>query len=263
MDKTNDILLSIIILSLAIALVVLFYILMVVKKASRGIDLQQQQSLTIKDQEIKSLRLVIDALEVEREKIASNIHDEIGPLLATLKLNISKYKRDLAANKLRPEELDIGREFIDTIVVNLRTASHNLSPQFVLKYGLVQAFRNYFQAFQVPKIDFESNITNDKFISKQIATNVYRISLELINNSIKHDAPDYIQVSLNQEESLLVLTIKHNKLGMTNAVYQAKLNAGDKLGLESINSRLRIINASINFEKQEGGTEVTLIIPLI
>ena len=263
MDKTHEILLLIILISLFLGLVIVLYLLYLVRRASAGLDMHTQQALSLKDQEMKNLRAVIDALETEREKIAFNIHDEVGPLLATLKLNLSKYKRDLAEGKLRAEELERGQEFIDTIVNNLQTTSNNLSPQFVLKFGLLQALRNLLQSFQMHQIQWETNIENDKFISKQVAINVYRITIELLSNVIKHDNPDEIKVILNREESLLVLTIKHNKPGMNNAMYQAKLGNGDKLGLESIHSRLRIINASINFDKNDNSSEITLIAPLL
>lgn len=263
MDKTQEILLIIIAISLALGLIIVLYILFLVRKANAGLDLHTQQALSLKDQEIKSLRAVIDALETEREKIAFNIHDEIAPLLATLRLNLSKYKRDLLAGKLNPDDLDVGREFIDTIEHNLQATSNNLSPQFVLKYGVVQALRNFMQSFHKPIMHLETKIENDKFISKQVAINIYRITLELIDNVIKHDNPDYINVEFNRDESLVVMTISHNKQGMNNAMYQAKLGSGDKLGLDSIHSRLRIINASINFEKGEKGSVITLIAPLL
>ena len=221
---------------------------------------ENEHNLAIKDQELVMLRSVIDAQESEREKIARNLHDEVGPLLSTLKLNVSRFKRLLQKEKLTPETLDQERVFIDGIIDNVRTVSHDLSPQFLLKFGLVKALQNFTEPISSTEIEFKSTI-NDSDLSKQISINVYRISLELINNLLKHDQPTKLKINLFVKDHNLLLVLNHNGTGITNDEFYEFAKTSSGLGLSSMQSRVVVVNGELNFSIEKEPT-IELKIPL-
>ena len=235
------------VLMLAIIMFVILYNRKLVTK-------ENEHNLTIKDKELEMLRSVIEAEENEREKIARNLHDEVGPLLSTLKLNISRYKKSLQKEKLTTSDLDQERSFIDNIIENVRTVSHDLSPQFLLKFGLIKALENYLQPINDIAIELVSDIDDSK-LDKQISINFYRIALELFNNLIKHDKPTSLKINLVIQKEHLLLKLIHNGTGITNEEFQAFAENSTGLGLTSIQSRTLVINGNINFHKD---TEATI-----
>ena len=221
---------------------------------------ESNHKLEIKDHELQMLRSVIDTQESEREIIATNLHDEVGPLLSTLKLNVSRYKKLLQKGTLTIDNLDKERSFIDSIIDNVRTASHNLSPQFLLKFGITKAIQNHIQSITTTKTEFNSNINGDS-IDKQVTINVYRIFLEVINNVLKHDHPSTLTINLHQEKDQLTLTITHNGTGINNTQFHNHIQNANGIGLNSIKSRVLVINGQINYSNNQE-SQIQLITPI-
>ena len=158
--------------------------------------------------------------------------------------------------KLTISDLDQERSFIDTIIDNVRTVSHDLSPQFLLKFGLTKALENYLQHINDITIELISDIDDSK-LNKQISINFYRIALELFNNLIKHDKPTTLKINLVIQKEHLLLKLVHNGTGITNEEFQAFAENSNGLGLTSIQSRTLVINGSLNFKKN---TEATIVL---
>lgn len=217
--------------------------------------------LAMRTKELELLKAVIDSQEQEREKIARNLHDEVGPLLTTLKLNISRYSRALKKDNLSVEMLDEERTFIDTIIDNVRTASHDLTPYFVVKYGISKALENYAAALKSPVITVESNVP-DQDMEKNMVINLYRIILELVNNVLKHDLPSEMAIQLNQRENEIDCTIQHNGKGITNDDFDSFVASANGLGLSSIQSRVLLLNANLSFITNNEGAFIKLAIPI-
>jgi signal transduction histidine kinase len=241
------------VLMLAIIMFVILYNRKLVAK-------ENEHNLSIKDKELEMLRSVIEAQENEREKIARNLHDEVGPLLSALKLNISRFKRLLQKEKLTEETLDQERTFIDGIIDNVRTVSHDLSPQFLLKFGYIKALQNYLEPITDINIEFNPQI-DDSVLSKQKAINLYRISLELINNLLKHDKPTNLKINLLVDNETLLLKLDHDGTGINNQQFEDFAKNATGLGLTSMQSRVLIVNGNLNFHNTPTAV-IELRIPL-
>lgn len=262
MGSKESIVLFVIAGSLMIFVLVMVIILFVIQFSKKIQQKENEHLMTLKNKELELLRSVIETQESEREIIAANLHDEVGPLLSTLKLKISKHKRSLSKKILTEEDLDEERDFIDNIIDNIRTASHQLTPQFVVKYGLLKALENFVAPISSPKIKIESNIENEEKFNIQLVINMYRITLELINNVLKHDAPTEMNVYLNVSNSELELIIEHNGEGLTEEKYQDVSNENNGLGLSSIKSRVLVLNGRINFTQTDTKSHTKLTIPI-
>lgn len=262
MDDENGIILIVISGTLLMMLFIAAIILFVVTYNRRIHEKNNEHTLEIKSKELELLKKIIETQETERDKIASNLHDEVGPLLSKLKLDMSSFKRAYDKGTLTAEKLNNEREFIDVIIDNVRSVSHDLSPQFLLKFGIVKAVRNYVSSFESPTVNVVYEDEQDD-IPRYISVNLYRIILELINNIIKHDCAQEMVVFFLKENDVLIVKIGHDGEGISNEDFLMYAEKSKGLGLNSIQTRVVILNAILDFQlKDKGKSNVQLTIPL-
>ncbi len=262
MDNEKNIILIVIAGTLILVLFIFLIVIFVVTYNNRMQKRISEHSIQLKNKELELLKSVIETQEAEREKIAANLHDEVGPLLSTLKLNVTRFKRALVKNELSTEQLDQEKEFIDGIIDNVRTVSHDLTPHFLLKFGLSSAISNFYSKIEKPKISIQSNFDKNEEFNRTITLNSYRIILELINNTIKHDNSNNIEINLLKTDSSLTIEINHDGKGLNNDQFDQFAKESIGLGLNSIQSRIVILNAILDFENINTPAKITLTIPL-
>ena len=263
MDNENGIVLIVISGTLLMMLFIGAIILFVVTYNKKIQQKNNEHTLNIKQKELEMLKHIIETQESERDKIASNLHDEVGPLLSKLKLDMSSFKRAFDKGTLTADKLNDEREFIDVIIDNVRSVSHDLSPQFLLKFGIVKAIKNYSSSFDQPIVNVIDNIGSTNF-SRNISVNTYRIILELINNIIKHDCAREIDILFQRKNNSFEIIISHDGNGISNEDFKTFSNESKGLGLISIQTRVIILNANLDFEMKVGGkSSVKLFIPLV
>jgi two-component system, NarL family, sensor kinase len=217
--------------------------------------------LTIKNKQLEILKAVIDTQEAEREKIALNLHDEVGPLLSSIKFKLAKYKRDFEAGKLNKDSFTNDSQFIDSIIENVRDVSHDLSPQQVVKFGLSKAVETFTSNINGIECMVVSELDEEKRVTKAISRNLYCIMLELINNTIKHDTATWLEIEFFEEDSSIKVRMNHDGKGMTNERFDSYELNSKGLGLSSIKSRLVQLNGSINFSTINEMANTEIVVP--
>lgn len=262
MDNEKNIILIVITGTLILVLLILAIVIFVVTYNKKLQQRLNEHSLELKNKELELLRTVIETQEIERDKIAANLHDEVGPLIARLKLDISGMKRAFKKETLTVEKFEKENEFIDTIIENVRSVSHDLSPSFLIKFGLTKAIYNYVSEFN----DIDVQIINvpdiERVYTRHITTNIYRILLELINNTIKYESCSKLQINFTHQENIFEIVINHDGNGISNQDFESFARSSNGLGLTSIQSRILILNANLEFQKMAGKPKVRISIPL-
>ncbi len=263
MDNENDIVLIVVSGTLLMMLFIGAIILFVITYNKKIQQKNNEHTINIKEKELEMLKQVIETQESERDKIASNLHDEVGPLLSKLKLDMSSFKRAFDKGTLTAEKLNDERKFVDTIIDNVRSVSHDLSPQFLLKFGIVKAVRNYTSNFDCPIVKVTGDV-EDIELPRSITVNMYRIILELVNNTLKHDDPQTMEILFKTEKGLRVAQISHDGAGISNEDFEKFAKESKGIGLTSIQTRVIILNANLDFElKSNGKSCVKLSIPMV
>lgn len=208
----------------------------------------KQNISTLKTQkEIEVMQAMIDGEEIERKRIARELHDGIGSKLSALKILMSRIDNQQISN----ENLMHFDELLSTSITELRQVSYNLVPESLLKLGLENALGDLCHLLhsEKVKIEFQAyDITNTIPVSSQI--NIYRIVQELLNNALKHSECSEILVSCSQNGKTFFISVEDNGKGFDIS------NSDDKtgLGIKNLKSRVELLNGTYNVKSNKSGT---------
>ncbi|MBS1634938.1 MAG: sensor histidine kinase [Bacteroidetes bacterium] len=207
-------------------------------------------------------RAVIDAEEKERRRIAQDLHDGVGQLLSAAKLNLSNLESKV--KPATPEEQDAlhnAISLVDDSVKEVRTVSHNMMPNTLIKMGLASAVREFIGKLgNQPSLRVDLEIVGlDERLEPQLETVLYRVIQEVVNNIIKHAKASQISMQLIRHDKELSFMIEDNGIGFDTS----KLETFEGIGLKGIQSRIEFLNGSVHFDSQPGrGTTVIVEVPL-
>lgn len=261
-QEDNFIILIIIgvLIMLAFAMAFILYVNYSQKKILK--EQMRVQKLDYKHQE-ELLHATILTQEKERNRIARDLHDEIGSKLNVIFLNIcrlKKYGKKDAEIKTITDEVET---VIHTTINSIRFISHELLPPTLEEFGLIETIRelqhSYNKAGDI-HIEFTASENMHPIEDALIELNLFRIIQEFINNSIRHGKATEIDMHVSAEEKVLKLTYQDNGTGFDSSKKQYKKG----LGMKNIESRLRIINASYTLNSsKENGTQSTIYVHLV
>lgn len=217
-------------------------------------EILHQQDLTTK--------AVMNAEDHERKRMATHLHDGIGQLLSAVNMNVSvldDYKEDEASfTKI----LDRTKNILNEAMIDVRSLSHQIMPNMLIKNSLSNALRELIEKSNSPTllINLKMEGLNDA-IDQNIQVVLYRTIQETINNTIKHAEANKIDISIIQDKDKIYTSICDNGKGFNPMKVQSK-NEG--LGLENIKSRIDVLKGNLKINSQKGkGTQINVEIPLI
>jgi signal transduction histidine kinase len=206
-------------------------------------------------------KAVIEAEEKERRRIAQDLHDGVGQILSAAKLNLSglesKLKlQDPEQNALLSNALDL----VNDSVKEVRTVSHNMMPNTLIKSGLASAIREFISKMSsIPnlKIDFEI-VGLDERLDNTVETILYRVIQEVVSNIIRHAKANHIGMQLIRHENELTVMIEDNGVGFDVNAIKDK----EGLGLKGMITRVEYLNGQVNIDSTLGkGTTITIEVP--
>ena len=228
---------------------VVFFVLLYRRKMLEN-QLEMQEVKTRHQEEMLSSTL--KSQEAERNKLGTELHDSVGAMLSSIKLNLQVTKR-----KEGVESLDPVLGHLDETISQVRSISHQMMPIILKKYGLKHAIEDLFE--KVSSDELSTSITNweDPQLSDEDSLMLYRIVQELLNNSIKHAEASQIELSVQQENGKTEIQYADNGKGYPQDV----LKNSEGMGLLNIKNRAQVIRASVKFSNPEsGGAKVNLVI---
>jgi two-component system, NarL family, sensor kinase len=206
----------------------------------------------------EKIRAEIDTMENERRRIAADLHDELGPLLSAVKLQINHLETDLEEDKMLIEKAS---NHIDNMIRRLREISNNLMPNTLLRKGLKTALSELAesseQAFQLKiKLVCEEDLK----LSQDKEINIFRIVQEIIHNTAKHAGAGTLVIQITKDNDKLLLATADNGKGFN---YEKKSDEHAGLGLRNLQSRTEIMGGEMTCKTEPGkGTMYNFEIPL-
>jgi signal transduction histidine kinase len=211
-------------------------------------------------QEQLRFQAVIEAEERERKRIASDLHDGVGQTMSAAKINLSMLQAELV---LETEDQRSTMEkivaLVDESCREVRSVSHNMMPNTLLKSGLASAIRNFINQIdrRILRVDFYSEGL-DAPLRSNYEVVLYRVVQECVNNVIKHSAASTLHISLIKDEEGISVTIEDNGKGFDTS----KTENFDGIGLKNIQSRINYLKGTVEWNSTIGrGTAVVINIP--
>lgn len=210
------------------------------------------------------LNASIKLQEEERQRLAADLHDDAGPLLATARL----YLNENLVNQDKATQLQSifqARQIIDDTIQLVRNISHSLMPPTLKNFGLESAINDLFQKISGSGTmnassrfhEYKDRLKPEKELI------IFRIVQELVNNILKHSNSSFIHLTQNVHGEKFYLRIHHDGRGIVQADFDKLNKSNIGLGLKNISSRLRVVQGNIYFEKDMSQTyyKVTIELP--
>ncbi len=203
---------------------------------------------------------VLQAEENERQRIAKDLHDGVGQMMSAAKMNLSVFENEI---KFKDPEQKISFERIISLVdescKEVRTVSHQMMPNMLLKKGLAKAVADFLDKIdqKVLKIKLHTEGLHER-IEENIEIVLYRILQESVNNVIKHSGATALDISLIKDAEGISATIEDNGKGFNSRA----INEQAGIGLKNMKARVEYLKGTIDFDSSPGnGTLVAIHIP--
>lgn len=250
LSKNKSLRITILIIALILSIIIAFLIFINYKKQQK---LNQQISISHKQdllhlenqRKYQATHAILQGEEQERQRIAQDLHDSIGGMLANLRMNISD-------NDAFTKKHIIDR--VDQSIAEMRRISRNLMPETLKNLGLEIALRELCETMTQKHftIQFEAfNLSENIPFKVQLA--LYRMTQEGISNITKYAQATSVIVQISQNNNLIHLTIEDDGIGFDIS----KVAYG--LGLKNMQNRAELINANIDIISNIGeGTTINI-----
>ncbi len=210
---------------------------------------QNEELLTILHQnEQAQSQKIIDALEIERNRIAEDLYDDVGAILSTAIGYISSVMRKEEIKEKYPI-ISEARKLLERAVENLRNVSHNLMPKNFAQLGLSKSLGETIdKVSQTSDIQFEYLVIGkEKRLNSSIEIQIFRIASELINDILKNSSATHATLQLVFNETNLTLIAEDD--GKGKPIYN------------NLESKVNFINGTLNLDINDDGVTVIVEIP--
>jgi len=199
----------------------------------------------------------------ERRRIARELHDSVGQLLAAISMNVSRVKTE--AHKLSPpvaKLVDGNLSMIAEISDEIRTISHLLHPPLLDEVGLASALRWYVDGFS-ERSKIETTLEVPKNLNRlppDMEIAIFRAVQECLTNVHRHSGSASCRVQVTQEGDQIRVEIKDSGRGISKAKI-SNLTSWGGVGFRGMRERLRKLGGSLQIESNEKGTTVRASLP--
>ena len=222
---------------------------------------------TLQRMEQEQQRVLLNASirlqEEERQRLAADLHDDAGPLLATARLYLNENFVNLD-KQTQLQSIYNAKQIIDDTIQLIRNISHSLMPPTLKNFGLESAVNDLFQKISGSGSMNASSRFHDyrERLKTENELIIFRVIQELINNILKHSNASFIHLTQNTSGQRFFIRIHHDGRGLTQADFDklGKSNVG--LGLKNIQSRLKVLQGKIFFEKDMSQTYYKITVEL-
>lgn len=222
---------------------------------------RKRKILFDKEKQILALSSILQGQEEERKRIATDLHDGLGSMLSSVKLNLNAMQSQQQLVENDTHQLSKIINQLDKTIVEMRKIAHNMMPEALLKLGFAEAIQDYCNGLNESKAIHVAliNLCPDYSFDKSIEIVLYRIVQELINNAIKHAEAKNIIVQISKNENILYLTIEDDGKGFEVGAELSSVGTG----LKSVRSRVDYMKGKIEIVSlSKSGTSIMIEIPI-
>jgi len=226
-------------------------------------ELINQQKITEleKNIQIESMQSMMKGQELERERVAKDLHDSLGGMLSAIKLKFEAmiYRK---GNQFVEADYKGVQGLLDHACQEVRNISSNLQPGALEQLGLIEALNDLINKYEQGsdiEIHFQHyGVMENKRLDSFTSLNIYRIIQELLNNALKHAQANEIIVQLNREKGKITIMVEDDGIGFDPTQIQ------EGMGSENVRSRVNFLKGEMGIDSLLGeGTTILIIVPLM
>lgn len=213
----------------------------------------------INEKELRS-KAIIEAEEKERLRIARDLHDGVAQTMTAAKMQLEYYIEESKSSLNLHAALKNAFDLILDSSKEVRSISHSMIPNALIKSGLVAAVRDFVNRMGTERLKINLVVLGlNERLHENVETVIFRVLQELINNIIKHANANEITIQLIREGNEFTMMVEDNGKGFD----VEKISQQEGIGLKNITSRVEYLNGTIHFDSAIGkGTTVVMEIPV-
>lgn len=239
----------VIIVTIGVILLIMAFLIVILTHQKK----MAEKDNVINEKEIKFqkdlLHASLEMAEQERNKIAANIHDDIGMALHVMKVNISRIKRNIDDRALVDEVISDTENLVSNTITITRVMSYDLMPPSLVSFGLIEGIDYLVKYIASTKI-MEVDLTTERehiAMEEKTKLHLYRLVKEIFNNIVKHAKATKASVNITFGQSVMHIIVEHNGKGVTNEAVQRLAESSRGIGLRNIIARSQLINATVQY----------------
>ncbi|MFA0960248.1 tetratricopeptide repeat protein [Roseivirga sp. BDSF3-8] len=260
---------TILIISLLLLAVIFFAVLKYYQQRKRAqiaakdaeINKQKVDQL-LKTVENKEMSAILRGQETERKRIAQDLHDRLGSMLAMVKIHFKTVEDNLETIKEENKrQYQKANSLLDEACEEVRKISHDMASGVLQKFGLTTALNNLKGSVNETgqlKINLLTFGMEDERLDYRKEINIYRIIQELLSNTLKHAHAKEMTIQLIRKDQNLNILVEDDGTGFNPGKMKP-----EGMGLKNIQTRVESLNGTLEIDSGKGsGTTTTIDIPL-
>ena len=221
-------------------------------RAAVAVDLSERVSRD-------AVRRVVEAQELERARLARELHDETGQALTSILLGLKPLDEAVGSEEARAAVASL-RELVVSTLQDVRRLAVELRPSALDDFGLasaVERLADSFREYSGLRVDLEAQLGEER-LPREVETALYRIIQEALTNIVKHAEARRVSIVLTHRDGVAVVVVEDDGSG-----FDANSTRGDGLGLVGMRERVALLGGRLRMESAAGsGTTVRAEVPL-
>ena len=225
---------------------------------------QAESKLRASHTQLKALsRRVLEVQEIERRRVALELHDELGQSLTAIKINLQmqarfkdEFPRENNADNIR---------IVDDALSQVRRLALALRPSMLDDLGLAPAL-HWIAGQNTERHGFSVQFTAARMserLTPEIETACFRIAQEALTNVARHAQAKHVEIDLRYADDTVLLCIQDDGCGFDPAAMRDRATTGGSLGVLGMEERAMLIGGQLDIESKPGlGSKVRLSCPL-
>lgn len=221
-------------------------------RAAVAVDLSERVSRDV-------VRRVVEAQELERRRLARELHDETGQALTSILLGLKPLEQSAESEETRAAVGSV-RELVVSTLQDVRRLAVELRPATLDDFGLVPAVQRLSDTFREQsglQVDLEARLGEERLPS-EVETALYRVVQEALTNIVKHAGADRVSILLSRKDGSVVAVVEDDGSGFDPGAIRE-----DALGLAGMRERIALVGGRLQIESSVGaGTTLVAEVPL-
>jgi PAS domain S-box-containing protein len=233
----------------------------------REVEERKKGKQAILDHQQKLQTMALDlsmAEERERDRIAGELHDQVGQRLILVKMKLGSLASQLTSASSE-SEADCIEALIDQSIQDIRSLTFQIRPPLLASAGLEAALRWLGEELRNDfglRVDFSSD-SSRKPLRYEVRSVLFQATRELLLNVVKHAGTRRCRLWLTRLEDFIVIVVEDDGVGFKTEPYAKQPGRTGGFGLYNVRQRIEYLNGNFAVEaKATGGTRITVMVPL-